>query len=255
MTACDLSRLLEARHADGVFVPECKMGMAGSRTLDGWALLPTWSPLTTIGYEIKVSRSDWLRDGKVEQYLKVCHLFFLVAPKAVVQRAELPEGVGLLEPIGSGTGQRLVMRQKPQRREPDPAALVKLMTHVLMWRKGLPIGQTREQRASIWRKWIDEQESFERIGRSVSSRMGAMLREAITARATAERQAESLSHAADVLRELGIQRGYDRWSIKRMVESAVGEDARTVSLEIDGLIKRLVEMRIRLDAVSKQVAV
>ena len=101
MTEAEITRLLEDRHVKDIFVPQCKMGSAGSKTLDGWALLPTWSPLTTIGYEIKVSRSDWTHDQKHEQYRAVCHLFFVVAPKGVVRIGELAAGVGLLEPIRS----------------------------------------------------------------------------------------------------------------------------------------------------------
>jgi hypothetical protein len=59
-----LLKALAQRHKDDVFVPECKNGptQTGShRRLDAWVMLKTWSPVTMIGYEIKVSRSDCRR--------------------------------------------------------------------------------------------------------------------------------------------------------------------------------------------------
>lgn len=232
MTANHLTELLRARHVKDIFVPECKMGAGGSRTLDGWALLPTWSPLTAIGYEIKVSRSDWLQDQKFEEYRSACHLFFVVALRGVVQIGELPPGVGLLEPIGQGTGCRLVMRAKATRGTPDDARLVRLMAHVLMWRKDQRDygAQTREQRAAFWKSWVAEREDFHVVGRSVRGRMRQILDEAIQAKQTAESRARRLEDVDAVLTELGIRPGWDRWSTRRSVENSAetggGPDAR-----------------------------
>ncbi|CAB4177422.1 hypothetical protein UFOVP998_37 [uncultured Caudovirales phage] len=172
MTAGDLMRLLAERHAGDVFVPECKNGptSAGSgrhRRLDGWALLKTWSPITCIGYEVKVSRSDWLNDDKFTDYLPLCHKLFLVAPKGVVEPAELPLSVGLLEPIGTGSGMRLVTRRKVVRREiPMPA---ELLVYVLMSRTRIvapnTCDKTREQRAEALRRWATTGGGLPRAGR------------------------------------------------------------------------------------------
>jgi len=52
---------------------------------------------TTKGYEIKVSRSDFLGDDKWDNYLKYCNYFYFVAPKGLIGKHELPDGVGLIE--------------------------------------------------------------------------------------------------------------------------------------------------------------
>jgi hypothetical protein len=231
MTARNLVVLLESRHCGDVFVPECKMGAAGSRTLDGWALLPTWSPLTTIGYEVKVSRSDWTRDQKFEEYRACCHLFFIVAPKGIVDRAELPAGVGLLEPIGEGTGQRLVLRVKPVRQEPDSDQLVRLMAHVLMWRKGINVDASlsdeRRRRAERWRGLLAEQKEFRRLGREVKGRIRQEIAAAWQKQDAAEQKAIRLEAADQVLCELGITSIYDVWSARRELTKAInGEQDR-----------------------------
>jgi len=230
------------------------MGAAGSRILDGWALLPTWSPLTTIGYEIKVSRSDWLQDQKYEDYRTGCHLFYVVAPKGIVQKAELPNGVGLIEPIGKGDGERLVMRVKGVRQQPDPSVLVHLMAHVLMWRKDdrEKGAQTREQRAAFWQKWVEEKQQFHAIGRSVKGRMRTILRDALDDRARADARAKELEGVQAILDELGVKPNFNIWSTRRQIESALNGVAKETIMDLTGTIERLVSLRGRLQTFEHQ---
>ncbi len=51
----------------------------------------------TRGYEIKISRADFLSDKKWESYLKYCTWFYFVAPEGIIKKEELPEKVGLME--------------------------------------------------------------------------------------------------------------------------------------------------------------
>ncbi|WP_208112793.1 MmcB family DNA repair protein [Aureibacillus halotolerans] len=44
-------------------------------------------------YEIKVSRSDFLRDDKWPAYKNQCHRFFFVCPKDLIKPEELPDEV------------------------------------------------------------------------------------------------------------------------------------------------------------------
>ena len=245
MTANEISRLVAARHADGVYVPQCKMGAAGSRVLDGWALLPTWSPMTAVGYEIKVSRSDWLQDQKFHDYLSACHLFCVAAPKGIVHRDELPAGIGLLEPVGSGRGAKLIMRVKPVRHEPDPAALARLMAYALMWRRaeGDPSRMNRTRRAQMWRDWVEERRDFHRVGRSVSRRMRELVTEAQTAQRAAEARLAMMTEAESLMRELGIEPGYDRWHTRRKIREALGDGAADV-------LQSLASARLALDKVQ-----
>ena len=51
----------------------------------------------TRGYEIKISRADFLQDKKWESYLKFCNWFYFVAPVGIIDPEELPESIGLIE--------------------------------------------------------------------------------------------------------------------------------------------------------------
>jgi hypothetical protein len=58
------------------------------------------------GFEIKVSRSDWLRElkdpSKAEPVYRYCDYWWIVAPRGIVKDGELPPTWGLLELRASG---------------------------------------------------------------------------------------------------------------------------------------------------------
>ena len=96
--ASEILRLLRSRHKDDVFVDEVKTGPTGNGLLilDAWAMKKSWSRPSTIGYEIKVSRSDFTRDSKWHGYLDYCNEFYFVAPPGIIRPDELPPEAGLL---------------------------------------------------------------------------------------------------------------------------------------------------------------
>lgn len=137
MKATDILELLARRHKDDVFVPSCKNGPTYTnknlRILDAWVLLKTYSPLTTIGYEIKVGRQDFLNDKKWTQYLGLCHLFYFVCPKGLIEPSEIPSRIGLIEAVDS----KLYTRKRSERIEPDIKKQYDLLIYILMSRATL----------------------------------------------------------------------------------------------------------------------
>lgn len=75
------------------------------------------------GFEVKVSRSDWLSElsdpDKAEAWAKHCHYFWLVAADKSIVRGDLPYGWGLLVPHGRS----LRAVTSPTRRDPEPLTL------------------------------------------------------------------------------------------------------------------------------------
>lgn len=135
MTADDLVSRLAEKHRDDVFVAECKNGptweTSGLLRLDAWVLRRSWSPLTTIGYEVKVSRADFEADQKWPRYLPLCHQFYFVCPAKLITALDLPPGVGLIWATKTG---KLYTKIKAERRRPDPDAQAGLLHYVLMSR-------------------------------------------------------------------------------------------------------------------------
>ena len=83
-------------------------GFNADRTCDAMAvgLWPS-SGHKLLGFEIKVSRADWLRElkdpWKAEAFAKFCDEWWLVIPRAdMVKPGELPEGWGVMVPHSSG---------------------------------------------------------------------------------------------------------------------------------------------------------
>lgn len=88
----------------GLFIRECGLnGVQGGQRCDAlYVGFTSASGRILVGHEVKVSRSDWLRElaktGKADTWADACHVWYIVAPPGVVKVDELPDGWGLLEP-------------------------------------------------------------------------------------------------------------------------------------------------------------
>lgn len=241
--------LLAQRHSKDVWVPGCAVGSRaqGCRELDGWALLRTWSPITTIGYEVKVSRSDWLRDQKVGEYMGRVHLMYVVAPKGVVRVEELPAGCGLLEVTDNG--RRLLTRVKPVRNpEPDDR---RLLLYVLMCRARVVADWHEANQAGpgldFWRGVAERKVESHLVGRLVSKRVGERLREAErTARVAIgdrERWMPAITALAEIL-DLPVERVRETYSYElvRMLRARMGLEVAPDVAEAIGRARRVEEV-------------
>lgn len=127
--------LLEERHGKDVFISECKNGETwGARDLlklDAWVMRRSYSPFTTIGYEIKCSRVDFDNDQKWVKYLDLCHLFYFVCPAGLIRVTDIPSGIGL---IWVSTTGKLRTKKKAERKELDTNKLNGLLIYALMSR-------------------------------------------------------------------------------------------------------------------------
>lgn len=99
LTEREITQALKTRHdrRGDYFASQVKMGPSGSKILDAVAIPVTWSPRTIIGYEIKVSKMDFMNDQKYPHYMSTCHLFYFVVPKGLISVADVPYEVGILE--------------------------------------------------------------------------------------------------------------------------------------------------------------
>lgn len=94
------------------------------RYCDGLAL-GLWPSLglELIGFEVKVSRGDWLRElkdpSKAQEFQRWCDRWYVVAPQGIVERIELPSTWGLLEVATKGR-KKLLMTVEAPRLTPEP---------------------------------------------------------------------------------------------------------------------------------------
>lgn len=225
---------LRRRHSKDFFLLEVKDGPTQSgthRRIDAWVLVRTWSPPTIIGYEVKLTRSDWLRDQKFESYRQMCHLLYVVALPGVVQVAELPAGVGLLEPLGT---ERLKMKVKAARR--DGPIVESVYQYILMARvKEDNRDETKAERVSRWKQELAERRF---VGQAISQEFYQMRADIAALRARQQR----LAVVESVAREMGLPLEYN-FSEERvrawMRDHVAGLDGRFVR-DLELAAKRLV---------------
>lgn len=179
ITADVVKKLIAAKHAEDVYVGECKDGstwFSEHLRLDGWALLRTWSPPTSIGYEVKVSRSDWLNDRKFMAYKSLCHQLYVVAPDGVVKDGELPEEVGYIRV--SQNAMRLITKKKAPYRAIDWPG--DLMAYILMSRATIDCNCKRRN-LDEWRAWAEDRADQRMLGFLASKTMAKRFAEQVGA--------------------------------------------------------------------------
>lgn len=124
-TASDLGQRLREYLSGGEWVVQFEVGNSTghktSRHADAIAMSIWPSRGYKIhGYEIKVSRSDWLNElkqpEKADAVGQYCDAWFLIAPPDIVREVEVPETWGWLVP----SGKSLRIKKQPQPIPPKP---------------------------------------------------------------------------------------------------------------------------------------
>ena len=98
-----------------------RAGFDASRTAD-FIAMDVWpsSGLPIHGHEVKVSRSDWLREladpSKADAFMRYVDYWWLVVPDKRIVRDDLPAGWGLLVQ----SGHRLSVARSAVRLSPEP---------------------------------------------------------------------------------------------------------------------------------------
>ncbi|MGJ0847429.1 hypothetical protein ACR77J_12130 [Tissierella praeacuta] len=128
----DISNALKEKHerAEDIFAAQVKIGPAGSKIMDAVAIKKTWSPRTVIGYEIKVSRQDFLSDQKHPVYMDNCNIFYFVTPKDIIHEGELPVGAGHMI-YNPDTNKLRTVKKAPYRNE---AISSDVLLHIMFWK-------------------------------------------------------------------------------------------------------------------------
>ena len=175
ITASDLLKLLAVRHSKDLFIAECKSGPSQDVPkgqlvrLDAWAMKRSWSNPHTFGYEIKVSRSDFMQDEKWHKYLDLCSHFSFVCPPGVIDRDELPQEVGLI--VSTTNGCRLLTKKKAPLR--DVVIPESLWRYILMCRTNITEKEfSSRNNLEFWQNWLEHRELSHDVGRRVSKSLG-----------------------------------------------------------------------------------
>lgn len=260
MTAKQCVEALQGRHSEDLTVPECKDGPthgAAFCRLDLWVMTRSWKHPTLTGYEVKVSRGDFLGDQKWPGYLPLCNQLYFACPAGLLDPAEIPEQCGLvycyLNPC------RVITKKKAVHRaiaEPTQLFRYVLMCRSVMKQEWDGIDEDgatarKIRRAAEFRDYLDGRGSLRDLG----YRVGKKLREAFTQLETGlqcenERLKRELSRFEELavwLKENKIQ--INGWDVKRKVEQL----ATVIDPEIANRIEQAAEAINRLHQRVKQL--
>lgn len=222
MTANKILSLLENKHINDVFIPECKNGstwFTNHRRLDAWAMPKSWTNLKFIGYEIKVNRSDFLNDNKFQEYYKMCNELYFVTPKGLCQTNEIPEDCGLLEV--SSTGNRLFTRKKAKYRKIDFPE--DLFVYILMCRAKITKEKNLGSEINYWQQWLEEKENKQSLGHAVSKKLKQNYEEKIINVQNKQKELENRLNKYDefkkLLENIGITDNDSVWNARDKINN------------------------------------
>lgn len=244
MSAREIEALLAKRHKEDVFVPQCKSGPTHTANgsllvLDAWALKKSWTNPRSDGYEIKVSRSDFVKDEKWESYLEFCTHFWFVCPWGLIDKAELPAGVGLVYVSKNAKVLRTV--RKAARHEGGEVLHPALAQYVLQSRiKVRPAWEGRRQDAEYWRAWLAERRSQKELGGDVAAEFALRFGEIQIKikMGQAEARNQQLEKVQAWCAEVGIDVAAHRWDLEEVVKRKISPTTATaVGEKLDEAVK------------------
>jgi len=176
VTSSDIKKALAKKHGDReFFITECKNGPTGTGLLqfDGLAIYKSWAHPNIVGYEIKVSRSDFLRDNKFFRYMPYCHELYFVVPTGLIDRMELPNDIGLM--YYNPETKALTTKKKAIHRKIEIDA--EMLLYIIMNRLDSDRLPFHSSKAEYWKDWLDNKISNRELGYQVSSKLLGQIRE------------------------------------------------------------------------------
>ena len=185
----------------------------------------SWAKPNTVGYEIKVSRSDFVKDDKWPQYLPYCNEFYFVSPREVIADDEVPEGAGLI--IVSKGGRRLYTKKKAPRKGIPEGGLELMYKGILMSRveirAGKPDGWSANRYAlKYWEEFIREKEEKRKYGWGLRGKIKRLYKDRIEAveneNARLKQRIFAYEAIESMLKEMGVEAG-STWGTKKRVRA------------------------------------
>jgi hypothetical protein len=211
VTSTDIKLALKEFHSGkpSYFITECKTCSTyfpdpqGLLKFDGLAITKSYTKPNIIGYEIKVSRNDFLQDNKWHLYLQYCNEFFFVVPKGLVRKEELPENVGLIYYDPEKNSLRTVKKALYRKIE-EPVGVYKYIIYSRLDQDRIPF---YESRAEYAKEYLEDKKDKKYIGSKLGTKLAQDLQNAeqrLSAVKGAENDLEAWKKVKRVLDSAGI---------------------------------------------------
>ena len=249
-TSTEIKIALSHKHIKDFFLTECKSGstwfmpVGDMKILDALAIRKRWASPCFTGYEIKVSRSDFLRDTKFYTYEEVCNCLYIVCPKGMIDRTELPESVGLMyyDPAKKTitTKKKAIFRKIEY--SPD------LLLYIIYSRLDSDRYPFFDSKKAYFEEYVAQKRNSKDLAYSVKTRL-------VQENAELIRQVEALSHFREEYdRHRAIMKVLDKYNIwafrgadyaealDKRLSRTVPEDISSVRKTLEGCVERIKRM-------------
>ncbi len=224
ISAHQILDLLATKHHEDIFIPECKDGstwFSNHLRLDAWVMNRSWKKMTFTGYEIKVSRSDFLKDQKMHLYLDLCNQIYVVAPKGMISPDELHPEIGLMSPSTNGT-KLFIIKKAPYREIKPPTDL---LLYIIMCRTKIT-KEWHQDKRDYWRQWLEDKKIDHNLGYSVSQSLQKTIKDRIEQVENENRMLKRRIEAWDrkwdeitaILAPMGIDSKESAWHITKKLD-------------------------------------
>lgn len=209
-----LTDLIIQKHSKDICVPQCKTGASWSgrryKIFDVWVMKLSWTNPNYYGYEIKVSRQDFLNDNKWIEYLPYCTEFYFVCPPGLISPDELPKDAGLM--IASKNAKMLYIKKKaPYRDITIPNSILK---YIIMWRSE----KDNPQKDYYWHKWLEDKRTNNDLGYRVAEKIRKVVYNVSQENRALKSENEALQEVKEIIKKLGFdEKEIHSWNFKNTV--------------------------------------
>lgn len=242
MRADEVAYALQKRHSDETFWLEVKNGRSyrargGLAICDAISIKRSYQNPCITGYEIKVSKGDFLGDEKWPSYLPMCHRFYFATPKGLVQKGEVPEVAGLVW-VNEHRVARVVKRA-PYRNIELP---VEMLLYLLYSRTESDRHPFFSNAREACEAYIADSKERDKLGHAVKSKLRNQVAELFRRANEKELLAGHLSKELERIKGVLTQRGLptDSWSLDSALRRKVGEvDPEELKKLIQGAVASL----------------
>ena len=255
ITEATIIELLRERHSKDVFVAHCKDGPSQNAAhciADAWTMARSWAQPTVSAYEIKVSRSDFLRDKKWTGYLDMCNCLSFACPPGVIAANEVPEQCGLV--VTSTNGTRLYTKKKAPYR--DVVIPETVWRYVLMCRAKIvtELELSRDKRTE-WEAWMREKDEKKTLGFNVSRKIRELVFERVESVSCENcRLASEVAKVAKYKQELEAAGFWpcEEWTFRNRLKDLMARAHGGLPEEFTRQLGSTIGMLDRLDAMIKK---
>lgn len=211
-----IKQALAKKHSDDLFLTEVKTGRTWDNKellkFDAFAMKRSWANPCIYGYEVKVSRSDFLQDNKWPGYMAYCHRFAFVCPKGLIKPEELPEEVGVIW-YYPDSGALVSKRPSKYRILDIPSDLYQ---YILMSRIESDRHPFYSDAREYWEAYVADKKDRRTLGAYVSNRLRKEIQDLVSVAERDERfrerwesEQQLLADVTAILKEKGIS--IHRW--------------------------------------------